>query len=686
MRKVGLAALFVLVFVLAPGFASVRPSAAQVPSQGPEVWFAPFPYGFPAAPFQEGYGSYDAQQAFESAMGWDQASARVDVVKFYPGWVQYVTPQQLRAAVQGLQARGIAIAVEFPALRYDGVCGAGVEGFVPDPQGLALDILGRIQAAGGTVKYAALGEPFTFASGLYKGPQACNWPVERIAREVATFVDAIKRRYPGIIVGDIENDHPSPQDLIGWMDAYRQASGENFAFFHLDPDWASRSDWPQRGKVVELAARARGIEFGMLYYGSEGANNGLEFLASALDHIARYQGEVGGITDDLVFQSWHRYPRYVLPETEPGTYSWLIRTWAQGGPSLSLAVPGSNGGGTKTATATLRDQGGTPLAGKSVIFRATRLDGPGETVPVVYNGTVPAGATGAIVGYRVNTECNCAPVETSLRLEGVSYSEGGGPNRVPNGDFSRGGAEWSGWGATEFGDSAAQAEASIAEEAGLNSRAFPVTPGARFTLQFDARLSPRSLGGGYFVIIYLTDTEVGRTKVPFEPPSLSVTAVTNGSGVASATFPSLPEARWRFTAEYRPLLEEWPAYARAVEFVPGVPAIASLSLTSLDSTSTPTTLVVTGSGFYFDTVVRVDGVARPTVVVSPTELRVTLDPADTWRPGRRNVTAWTPPAGGGLSNVASYDVRAVPGRTTRTLPGVANDTASPPPPSALTGP
>ena len=322
----------------------------------------------------------------------------------------------------------------------------------------------------------------------------------------------------------------------------------------------------------------------------------------------------------------------------------------------------------------------------AISFDGQGLVRPGELGPVVYNGRIPDGVTGAILGYRVNTECNCAPVETSFLLDSVSYSEGGGPNRVPNGDFARGSADWSWWGATEFSAGAALVEASVAEEAGLNSRAFSVTPGAPFTVTFDARLSPRSLGGGFFVIIYLTDTEVGRTKVPFEPRSLAVDATTNGSGTASATFPSLPEARWRFTAEYRPAADQLPAYARAVEFVPGVPAISGLSFTATDSTAAPTVLAVTGTNFYFDTVARVDGLARPTVVVSSTELRVTLEPVDTWRPGRRTVTVWTPPPGGGLSNAVSYEVRAVGGRATRTLPNVANDSATPPPPSVLTGP
>lgn len=61
------------------------------------------------------------------------------------------------------------------------------------------------------------------------------------------------------------------------------------------------------------------------------------------------------------------------------------------------------------------------------------------------------------------------------------------------------------------------------------------------------------------------------------------------------------------------------------------------------------TLTVDGSGFVLRSVVRWNGVDRPTTLVGPTRLTAVLSAADVASPGSAQVTVFTPPTGGGLS-------------------------------------
>jgi hypothetical protein len=84
-------------------------------------------------------------------------------------------------------------------------------------------------------------------------------------------------------------------------------------------------------------------------------------------------------------------------------------------------------------------------------------------------------------------------------------------------------------------------------------------------------------------------------------------------------------------------------------------------LTSLDPSSVPVgstglTLSVYGEGFSPDTVVRVNGGDRDTTYVSSTKLQIELLAADLAVVGTLNITAYTPPPGGGTSNSLTFTV------------------------------
>lgn len=299
--------------------------ASPVSAKEPAIWFGPLPALHRDNPHPY-IGSLDFMSLFQPDALWSNAATHIKVFKINVGWINHASNADLRHVVQEIKRRGMAIAFEIGPLPVQGDCGKGVEGFTSlDPLAPAR----RIVAAGGTVGYVTLDEPFVFAS-IYKGKNACHWPAERVARELASYRTALRKLCPGVVVGDIEPlwRGMAPAALEQWLEDYRATTGAYPDFLHLDVDF-SRPDWPQAALELETYARARGIRFGIFYTGDATDRIDALWVEHAAQRALAYERDAGGRPDDVIFQSWHDHPDYLLPETEPTTFTYLINRYLQ---------------------------------------------------------------------------------------------------------------------------------------------------------------------------------------------------------------------------------------------------------------------------------------------------------------------------------------------------------------------
>jgi hypothetical protein len=106
---------------------------------------------------------------------------------------------------------------------------------------------------------------------------------------------------------------------------------------------------------------------------------------------------------------------------------------------------------------------------------------------------------------------------------------------------------------------------------GLNSEATAVTPGAPFRLNITARMSPASVGSGYFALIWFNaaGNEPSREISLFRPTTQPVATVkTHRDGTFTVDNPL--DADWyEVTAEYPGSDKSWPSVARAPGIVVG---------------------------------------------------------------------------------------------------------------------
>jgi hypothetical protein len=142
------------------------------------------------------------------------------------------------------------------------------------------------------------------------------------------------------------------------------------------------------------------------------------------------------------------------------------------------------------------------------------------------SGQVPEGATGALVGYRINTECDCTGT-ADLSLYTIRYQTGdGSQNLVPNNRFAQDLANWniSGSGQSELHPSdltkghMLDISVTTAQTSALNSAVFPVEAGTDYTVTFVADVEENTADAGYFMLIFLDDNgEIQRERTDITP-------------------------------------------------------------------------------------------------------------------------------------------------------------------------
>lgn len=548
------------------GAAARCATLAKSLSVTPQIWFAPLP----PMPIREGrpyIGSADFSKLFAGDAPWPKVAGRTHVFKLYGEWLGgTATDSELRRVVAALKARDIAIAIEAGPLIAAG-CGEGVEGFAGG-SAEALRLIRRVVSAGGSVRYVAMDEPFFFAS-LYSGPNACRWSTAKVAREVARFIREVKAAHPSVIIGDIEPlAGPGTADRYEeWMAACRAAVGSPLPFFHLDLDWG-RGDWAPSSARLQAYARAHGVAFGIIY-NSALADSDRAWLDAAWAHVLTHELGTAGPADHAIFQSWTDHPDRVLPESGPDTFTHLIADYVRARTALSIDAPTSGGGGL-SVVGTVRTRGGQPIRDAAVDLLATPRDGPYQVLEL--RGTVPAGASMAVIGLRVNHE-DAGAGSADLSFYELGYAQGATTvNVVPNGRFDDGLDGWGRWGdgsltVTPSDRRAGQmlrAVVTSSQTLGLNSGDFAVTPGAEYRMWLAARIPEASIGSAYVAAIFLKadGSEVRRDIRQLAPAPIAIgTATTDATGAFSLTASALEAGRYRLRASYAGDEVLWPAWA-----------------------------------------------------------------------------------------------------------------------------
>jgi parallel beta-helix repeat protein len=303
-------------------FLPVIMNNAPLPGVPDQVWFAP------------NMGSRDYTDLFTHPAQWLTARAQIDVFKFYTQNLidapcdicgsntlnAFVTVQ----AFQKLTNWGIAIAVEAGAVKEWGCTGEREAEVVEE-------IIGNVQANGGTVTYLAMDEPYIGGELVING-HGCGYTMSQSADATTYFINRVRSADPAIVLGDIE-PYPyfSIAQLQQWIMAL-ESRGVQLDFFHLDVD-IERVSVEGQDVAADLwtlneFCQSHGIPFGVIFTSTwTEAGDEDSYFASTMDWIDTVNNAMG-MPSHAIFQSWqgpapdgvHAVPLN-LPENDTAVYS-----------------------------------------------------------------------------------------------------------------------------------------------------------------------------------------------------------------------------------------------------------------------------------------------------------------------------------------------------------------------------
>jgi len=532
--------------------ASGLPSIASQPS----IWFCPMDSHHWSQVVYHGLPEY--MQLFTGDAPWKNASKRLNVFKIYPQWVMKGSDDDLKIEFADLARRHIALALEFglvtnpPGCWFEG-CGGNN----------TLAAVRRIHSDGGDLKYIAMDEPMFF-SALHKEKAGCNLSMAQTVANAAANIKAMLAEFPGVQIGDIEplvpmkGDGLTQEELIAryqeGAEAFKAALGKPLAFFDADLDWNSPTAAHDL-KALRRMVDAEHIPFGIIYDGDGNDLSDLSWLNTAKRHMA-FAEATAGAPDIVIFQSWHPYPKKLLPETDQDAFTSIINSYFGDRTTLTASVKGKNIAGELKTTL------GKPVdsARVDVSIRYRSMTG----LPGVYNATgqIPDNAVSALFAIRVNSEGGSGAA--NIRVAGFKFDADGAPSVARNFASDADLSAWGGLSHAKIENGALHIVTDDKASLIINSAPFPIVTHGNYTFQVNATIPNASDRSGSFAIIFLdAKSEITRNTIPFEEPVTSLgTMTTNRKGVWSMPLPKPPDyasSGFVLTGDYAGDANHWPA-------------------------------------------------------------------------------------------------------------------------------
>ena len=305
-----------LVYLLVLGLAPMQSARAE------SIWFSPRSE------------VADLMSLFRPDAPWQKAATAVTAFEISNTFALHSDKAALSLIFDDLRRRKIDLVVGLAPLAGPGPdrCGYNVEGYSASGEPYA--VARRVEKLGGKPPFFVMDEPLYFGhtfqrDGEYVG---CQLSIEEVARGVAQQLELVRRVYPSARFGDVEplmgfSGDTWLADFSAWMDAYEEATGDKLAFFRLDIAW--NLNWRERMPALTELLSRKGIPLQVIYNGDDNLQSDEKWIASAVAHFEDFEANRQRIPDAAVIQFWQAHPSHLLPETNPGSATWLINRYVQ---------------------------------------------------------------------------------------------------------------------------------------------------------------------------------------------------------------------------------------------------------------------------------------------------------------------------------------------------------------------
>ena len=378
---------------------------------------------------------------FEPDAASSPAFAAVNVLLISQYYIDDTPDAKLVAQFRYLQDHSIKIALALQGIAANPRCRGANEGFGPPEDSARM--IAKLQRLGLRLDYVRLDEPVWFGH-FYADPGACQYSSPDLARQVLAIVRLYLDAFPAIEVGEVEPvpvmtvHHDWARFQSEWMQEFTRVSGRPIAFLHTEVHTQIPA-WRNNLQKVAQVARDHHTPFGVIYNSSGPDRDDAAWVRHAIALFEETESDLAIMPDQAVFQTWEPRPSRIFPETSDSTLSHVVQRYLL--PRTKLAAVTTEDGlrGQVRITGSRHH----PINDASVTINALGAD-PSEPLPVLtLTGKVPGGARSALVGVRLNMECNCQG-EGDFVLGAMTYKDDGGrnfsarlPTQTPSGGKER---------------------------------------------------------------------------------------------------------------------------------------------------------------------------------------------------------------------------------------------------------
>lgn len=484
MRRGKRLALWAIVLLAAVTSSRASPSGDNAKTVS--LWFVP--RNQPPIP------AVDFMDLFKPDAPWPKAAAHVQVFGLYPKFVYHASDADLKAVIVGLQQRHIPLAIEAGLLTKGKIESYGGEHF-----GF---MLARIKNLGGDLQYVAMDEPLWFGH-VSNLPAAHHTSIADLAKDVAHQVATLHHYFPNAQVGDIEPvaGAGGPSDYVSevrqFADAYKAAVGCPLVFIDTDIAW-KQPGWQTQLEELCKLTRAQGIKFGIIYDGNADDETGVEWTAHAEQRFAEIESNPQMVPDDAVIQSWETQPERALPETQPGTMTYLVDRYLAAQTALQASKTATGFAGSLTTAR------GTPVDQAQVSAYEIDDGSLNLTWTASRQAIVPPEAVQALFAVRINVNDTHFNSPVNIHLGPVQYVDKTSDQTVVH--------------------TLTPADGRIVLAAGqrstVDSGKFPVKAGNACTFSASMQVPYSSKNCGYVALVFLDHAGhevLPRVELPFQP-------------------------------------------------------------------------------------------------------------------------------------------------------------------------
>ncbi|RKP44303.1 hypothetical protein D7S89_22500 [Trinickia fusca] len=271
----------------------------------------------------------DFMDLFHPDAAWQRSAASIQIFKVSTQFLHRASDSQLRAVIEDLRRRHIALAMEAEILTTSVKCGNGVPGYTT--AAVIQKAVRRVSQMGGEIAYVAFDEPMTWGHFAHRAG-ACQYTAEEVVDNITPNIEVFVAAFPAVKFGDIEpvSDQTPGRfaEILRFAELFGEKTGRRLSFLQADLIW--QNNWKPQLAVWKTRLHEAGIAYGVVVDGDPGDHTDIQWTDHAVERYRELAGDPTVRPDEFVVQSWQPRPTMFLPENKPGTLtSVIVRTVAQ---------------------------------------------------------------------------------------------------------------------------------------------------------------------------------------------------------------------------------------------------------------------------------------------------------------------------------------------------------------------